>query len=515
MQHQRANTKPSLLVRIRCPIYLQKLHDHAVSHPNTPAAIDALVVACRISSDTRPKSMAVLRKILSLLESEYLEDKRMSDVASALSSAPPLESVQQLLRNVAERSPHAEAQGSACMALIAVLIKSAATNPSGHRQEIVVLLERCASEFRDQHYQGQKIDSFIDELLFQKKYLEIGCRAPDIEGTDHEGKPFSLKEHAGKVTVLDFWADWCPHCRIMYPHEREMVERFKDQPFVLLGVNADDPERARQVIKRGDVTWRSWLDGPSGPIITRWQVTSYPTIFVLDRRGIIRTTGVRGEELEQAVVHLLEEPILDMPADLIAAQSQWAYQLATDPPPDDWNTVGFEDADWPRATAPVGYGHTLVESPLDVPHHNQARPVTSHFRRVVEVPDVAAVKNLFLELWADDGAIIYLNGQEAVRVNLPRSSGPTTVALEPAYRDGRRQYFHLDPKLLVSGRNVIAVEVHQDRPTSPDLLFDLSLSTSLPDSDAIFSSELTQVQARYCRMLADIGASRRPSWLPR
>ena len=102
--------------------------------------------------------------------------------------------------------------------------------------------------------------------------------------------------------------------------------------------------------------------------------------------------GVRGEELEQAVVHLLEEPILDMPADLIAAQSQWAYQLATDPPPDDWNTVGFEDADWPRATAPVGYGHTLVESPLDVPHHNQARPVTSHFRRVVEVPDVAAVR---------------------------------------------------------------------------------------------------------------------------
>ena len=90
------------------------------------------------------------------------------------------------------------------MALIAVLIKSAATNPSGHRQEIVVLLERCASEFRDQHYQGQKIGSFIDELLFQKKYLEIGCRTPDIEGADHEGKQFSLKEHAGKVTVLDF-----------------------------------------------------------------------------------------------------------------------------------------------------------------------------------------------------------------------------------------------------------------------------------------------------------------------
>ena len=88
VQHQRANKKPSLLVRIRCPNYLQKLHDHAVSHPNTPAAIDALVVACRISSDTRPKSMAVLRKILSLLESEYLEDKRMSDVASALVLGP-------------------------------------------------------------------------------------------------------------------------------------------------------------------------------------------------------------------------------------------------------------------------------------------------------------------------------------------------------------------------------------------------------------------------------------------
>ncbi len=489
------------------PIYLKKLHDYAASHPNSPAALDALVTACGISSNTHPKSIAALKDVLTLLESEYLTDTRMSDVAVALKSAPPIEAVQQLLRNVVSQSPHPQAQVSACLTLVNSLSKASQRDTSKHQHEIVALLERCASEFREQRYGGQQVNTFIDDLVFQQKHLQIGCRAPEIEGVDHEDKPFQLSEHAGKVIVLDFWADWCPHCRVMYPHEREMVERYQDQPFVLLGINVDDPEQARQVIDRGDVTWRSWLDGAQGPIAARWQIASYPSVFVLDKRGVIRATDVRGEELEKVVRFLLEEPKLDMPGELISANSEWAYQLADAPPPEGWNSVDLDDADWPRAIAPLGYGHHWVKAPLDAPVQNLARPITSYFRREFELSDVAAIQNVFLELWADDGAVVYINGQEVVRVNLPLSVEHTTVTFKPADRDGLRRFFRLDPEAFVSGRNVIAAEIHQDRPTSPDLLFDLSLSTSLPDSEVIFSSELPPILARFCEILGEIGQS--------
>ena len=55
----------------------------------------------------------------------------------------------------------------------------------------------------------------------------------------------------------------------MYPHERSLVNRLKDAPFALLGVNSDrDRDRLKEVLKEKNLTWRSWWDGgsPQGPI---------------------------------------------------------------------------------------------------------------------------------------------------------------------------------------------------------------------------------------------------------
>lgn len=93
----------------------------------------------------------------------------------------------------------------------------------------------------------------------------------------------------------------------MYPHERSLVERLKDQPFALLGVNSDPRDRVREALERENITWRSWWDGgdTSGPIATRWNVSAWPTIYVLDHNGIIRHKNVRGEAMDQAVDALL------------------------------------------------------------------------------------------------------------------------------------------------------------------------------------------------------------------
>jgi hypothetical protein len=97
----------------------------------------------------------------------------------------------------------------------------------------------------------------------------------------------------------------------MYPHERSLVKRLADQPFALIGVNSDkDLDGLQATLKKENITWRSFWNGEkgtSGPISTAWNVRSWPTIYVLDHKGVIRYKNVRGERMDAAVDTLLEE----------------------------------------------------------------------------------------------------------------------------------------------------------------------------------------------------------------
>ena len=91
----------------------------------------------------------------------------------------------------------------------------------------------------------------------------------------------------------------------MYPHERSLVARMKDEPFALIGINSDrDKTALKQVMKKENITWRSFWNGPmgtSGPISKAWGVRGWPTIYVLDDQGIIRYKNVRGASMDKAV----------------------------------------------------------------------------------------------------------------------------------------------------------------------------------------------------------------------
>ena len=95
----------------------------------------------------------------------------------------------------------------------------------------------------------------------------------------------------------------------MYPHERSLVKRLQGKPFALLGINSDPKDRLKQVIKKENMTWRSWWDGgdTSGPIASKWNVQGWPTTYVLDPKGVIRYRDVREKEMDEAVDALLKE----------------------------------------------------------------------------------------------------------------------------------------------------------------------------------------------------------------
>lgn len=94
----------------------------------------------------------------------------------------------------------------------------------------------------------------------------------------------------------------------MIPHERSLVKRLEGKPFALLGINSDqDRYETRRRCKAEGITWQSWYDGSGGPIAAQYGVRAWPTIYVLDAKGVIRYKGVRGEAMDQAVDTLLAE----------------------------------------------------------------------------------------------------------------------------------------------------------------------------------------------------------------
>jgi hypothetical protein len=97
----------------------------------------------------------------------------------------------------------------------------------------------------------------------------------------------------------------------MYPHERSLVERLKDKPFALIGVNSDtDKAVLKKRMAEEKITWRSFWNGPKGtggPISTAWNVRGWPTIYVLDAKGVIRFKHVRDKQMDEAVDALLKE----------------------------------------------------------------------------------------------------------------------------------------------------------------------------------------------------------------
>ncbi len=119
--------------------------------------------------------------------------------------------------------------------------------------------------------------------------LRVGRPAPPAEGVDGEGRFFRLADYPGRVVVVSFWGSFCGPCRALFPREKALVEKYRDKPFVLLGVNVDaDAEEFRKAQAAHGLTWRSWFDGPDGPIARQFGVNCYPTVFVIDHTGVIR-----------------------------------------------------------------------------------------------------------------------------------------------------------------------------------------------------------------------------------
>ncbi len=176
---------------------------------------------------------------------------------------------------------------------------------------------------------------------------------------------------------------------------------------------------------------------------------------------------------------LLRPASLCAGADLQAGGATvWKYLDDGSEPDAAWQQPGFDDSRWRSGKAPLGYGETrlrtLVRFGTDAAHKH----VTTWFRSQFDAPELKPGEHLVFLVCVDDGAVIYLNGKEFDRINMPKGRvGAGALALEaigPAM-EGFYVRLQVPPDAVRPGqKNDLAVEVHQAAVTSSDLFFDLA-----------------------------------------
>ncbi len=162
---------------------------------------------------------------------------------------------------------------------------------------------------------------------------------------------------------------------------------------------------------------------------------------------------------------------------LVPPGATWRYMASASAPAATWPALSFNDSAWPSGPAELGFGDGGEPTVINGGPAANRYP-TIYFRHAFTVNDPAAITSLALQLKRDDGAVVYLNGAEVLRDNMPAGAiAYTTLATASATDDGATFLgISLEPALLRHGTNVLAVEVHQSALDSSDLSFDLSLT---------------------------------------
>ena len=164
---------------------------------------------------------------------------------------------------------------------------------------------------------------------------------------------------------------------------------------------------------------------------------------------------------------------------LISQGSIWKYLDDGSDQGNSWTSPSFDDASWEAGAAELGYGDGDEMTTLDFGPESDNKYITSYFRKTVNVPDATLYQHLRFALKRDDGAVVYLNGAELFRSNMPLGSISYETQASSAVSSGNEDaYFEysMPTDELLNGENVLAVEIHQISGSSSDVSFDLSLT---------------------------------------
>jgi len=195
--------------------------------------------------------------------------------------------------------------------------------PDAFTGQAIVYAAQLATETGEKDLADEYCKTIAERFLATENALEVLIKAGhppvfEAEMTTLDGKKISIPaDTKGKVVVLDFWATWCAPCVASMPHVKELYEKYKDQPVLILGVDCDVPMQketpeenktkvAAFVAGKG-YAWTQTYSGEWPKAAVKYGVSHIPTVFVLGKDGKILSATARGRE-DLLIQHALTLP---------------------------------------------------------------------------------------------------------------------------------------------------------------------------------------------------------------
>lgn len=286
--------------------FSKKLMALAKAHPKDPAAIDAILAAL---SAPGAATSPIVPEAVQLLLKDHADSEKLGMVCQILQGR---EDGEKLIREIRAKATGKNVKLLAGFCL-AEALREKDEPTADQTKEAEKLLEEFLAAAKDAKDLPPRVIAQAEAAMKDIRVFAIGKTAPEAVSADLEGKKASLADHKGKVVVLDFWATWCPPCRAMIPHERELVKKFKDKPLAFVSISADeDKETLTKFLKDEPMPWIHWFDGQRGELAQAWNIHAFPTMFVIDADGVIRGKIIGGgpkneKKLDELVTKLVKE----------------------------------------------------------------------------------------------------------------------------------------------------------------------------------------------------------------
>jgi hypothetical protein len=210
----------------------------------------------------------------------------------------------------------------------------------------------------------------------------------------------------------------------------------------------------------------------------------------LQQHSILTWSNIAfGEHMLQAIHHasagLATSSVVRVRVDyggwaIVLPGSVWHYQDSGVDLGKDWQT-NLDVSAWPQGPAKLGFGDDDVVTWVNFMKPDGSAWPTYYFRRAFSIPETLTCSNLAVRLRRDDGAIVYLNGEELFRDNMPSGAVQySTYASSQVPDETEFIQRWVNPSRLRTGPNYLAVEIHNSGAQSMDIGFDLALVADIP-----------------------------------
>jgi peroxiredoxin len=136
---------------------------------------------------------------------------------------------------------------------------------------------------------------------------QVGKQAIAFEAADFTTKEtVSLERFKGKYVLLDFWMTSCGPCIREFPHLKELYAKTDRAKFEIVGIAAHStPANIKRTIDLHEVTWSQILSDETNQLIEKYGISGYPSTFLIDPKGVIIAKDLRGKELEEKILSLI------------------------------------------------------------------------------------------------------------------------------------------------------------------------------------------------------------------